>query len=348
MTDSLQVSRPFVPPYLLERIASGGSQRLRECARHTLLADRQFRAREGAAHLPQERSARGQSVRYIYSAGQRQALPGRLVRREGDEADSGDAAIDEAYHGLGATYRYFWEKHQRHSIDDRGMALQATVHFGRDYENAFWDGTQMVFGDGDGELFNRFTIALDIIAHELTHGVIQHEANLVYAHQAGALNESLSDVFGSLVKQYRLGQRAEEADWLIGAGLFTERVAGRALRSMAEPGSAYDDPLLGRDPQPGHMRDYVETEDDNGGVHINSGIPNRAFHRLAMALGGHAWDVAGPLWYATLLDERLGRESDFMAFAELTLDNAERRYGQGSREWAATRDAWRDVGVAVA
>lgn len=348
MTDYQQVSRPFVPPYLLERIASGGSPRLRECAQHTLLADQRFRARTAAPHSPQRSSQRGVPARFVHSARQQQELPGQLVRREGDEADSGDAAIDEAYHGLGATYRYFWEIHGRHSIDDQGMALLATVHFGRDYENAFWDGTQMVFGDGDGELFNRFTIALDIIAHELTHGVIQHEADLAYANQSGALNESLSDVFGSLVKQYRLGQRVDEADWLIGEGLFTERVEGRALRSMADPGSAYDDPLLGRDPQPGHMRDFVETQDDNGGVHINSGIPNRAFQRLAMALGGHAWDVAGPLWYATLLDERLALDSDFMAFAALTLDNAAQRHGQGGHEWLAVRDAWRHVGVAVA
>lgn len=336
--------RPFLPPYLLERIAGSADPRLRECARHTLVADRGFRARAGATALPQGSAVRGEPARYVHSAEQRQELPGRLVRSEG-EGDSGDPAVDEAYHGLGATYRLFWEAFQRHSIDDRGMALLATVHYGRDYENAFWDGRQMVFGDGDGELFNRFTIAIDIIAHELTHGVIQHEAALVYSHQAGALNESLSDVFGSLVKQRELGQRADQADWLIGEGLFTGRVAARALRSMAEPGSAYDDPLLGRDPQPGHMDDFVETEADHGGVHINSGIPNRAFHLAATALGGHAWEAAGRIWYDTLIDARLARDSDFATFAGLTLENAGRRFGSAGREAEAVREAWRAVGV---
>ncbi|MCE9662609.1 M4 family metallopeptidase [Halomonas sp. M5N1S17] len=337
-------ARPFLPPYLLERVANGGSPRLRECARHTLLVDSRFRARAGAVTLPPGSQRRGEPARYVHSAEQQQVLPGKLVRREG-QGDSGDPAIDEAYHGLGATYRLFWEVYRRHSLDDQGMALLATVHYGKEYENAFWDGKQMVFGDGDGELFNRFTIAADIIAHELTHGVIQHEAALEYAYQAGALNESLSDVFGSLVKQRQREQRVEEADWLIGEGLFTERVAGRALRSMAEPGTAYDDPLLGSDPQPGHMDDLVETREDNGGVHINSGIPNRAFHLAAMALGGHAWERAGWVWYDTLVDQRLARNSDFATFAGLTRDNAARRFGASSEVVEAVREAWRTVGV---
>ena len=171
------------------------------------------------------------------------------------------------------------------------MGLVATVHFGDHYENAFWNGRQMVFGDGDGELFNRFTVSLDIIGHELAHGVTEDEAELMYLNQSGALNESVSDVFGSLVKQYLRGQTADEADWLIGEGLLTDAVAGVALRSMKEPGTAYDDPVLGDDIQPAHMDDYVRTTADNGGVHINSGIPNKAFYTAAMSLGGHAWET---------------------------------------------------------
>lgn len=342
--DTDAAPRLFMPPYLLENIVAHGTPRLSQCARHTLLADDRFRARAGAIALPPGSAQRGESARYVYSAGQRQTLPGTLVRSEG-ENERGDPAVDEAYEGLGETYRYFWDIHQRHSIDDQGMALLATVHYGQDYENAFWDGRQMVFGDGDGELFNRFTIAIDIIAHELSHGVIEREAGLVYAHQAGALNESLSDVFGSLVKQRQRGDSAETADWLIGAGLFTERVAGKALRSMAEPGSAYDDPLLGRDPQPAHMRDFVVTESDNGGVHINSGIPNRAFYLAARALGGYAWEKAGPIWYDTLIDTRLASDSEFAPFAELSVANAERRFGSASDESRAVLQAWREVGV---
>lgn len=339
-----RVPRCFLPPYVLEHIATQGSDRLRDCARHTLVDDRHFRARAGSTGLPPGSLQPGQPARYIHSAEQQRTLPGQLVRREGD-GDSGDPAIDEAYRWLGATYQFFWEVLQRHSIDGQGMALVGTVHYGQDYENAFWDGTQMVFGDGDGELFNRFTIALEVVAHEMAHGVIDREAKLVYAQQPGALNESIADVFGSLVKQYQRGETAEQADWLIGEGLFTERVGGRALRSMAEPGSAYDDPVLGRDPQPSHMDDYVETEEDNGGVHINSGIPNHAFYLAATTLGGHAWEHLGPIWYDTLLDRRLSQESDFATFAELTLDNARQRFGASGREQKAVEDAWHAVGM---
>lgn len=338
------VTRHFLPPYVLEHIVARGSEKLRDCARHTLVDDRHFRARSGGVSLPPPSAQRGKPARYIHSAEYRQTLPGTLVRREG-EAAADDPAIDEAYRWLGATYRFFWEVYERHSIDDAGMALLGTVHYGQDYENAFWDGSQMVFGDGDGELFNRFTIALDVVAHEMSHGVIEREAALVYSHQAGALNESMADVLGSLVKQYHLEQTTDQADWLIGEGLFTDQVQGRAMRSMAEPGTAYDDPILGRDPQPGHMNDYIETEQDNGGVHINSGIPNRAFYLAATQLGGRAWEHAGRVWYDTLRDARLESGSNFTAFATLTLDNAERRFGVTSRERHAVEEAWRLVGV---
>ncbi len=186
-----------------------------------------------------------------------------------------------------------------------------------------------------------------MVAHELAHGVIESEAALVYVNQPGALNESISDVFGVLTKQYRLGQRADQADWLVGAGLLTERVRGRALRSMAEPGSAYDDPLLGRDPQPAHMRDFIVTRDDNGGVHLNSGIPNRAFYLAATAIGGPAWERAGRIWYDTLLDRRLPNDADFATFAGLTLTQARARFGDASAEARAVAEAWQTVGVEI-
>ena len=205
----------------------------------------------------------------------------------------------------------------------------------------------MVFGDGDGDLFNRFTIAIDVIGHELTHGVTEDEAQLAYFFQPGALNESNSDVFGSLVKQKLLHQTVEEADWLIGAGLFTSNVQGVALRSMKAPGTAYDDPVLGKDPQPAHMRDYVRTYQDNGGVHINSGIPNHAFCLTAREIGGYAWVKAGRIWYETLRDPRLRPNTGFKRFARLTADVAAKLYGSGSAEQLAVRHAWAEVGISV-
>jgi len=219
--------------------------------------------------LPAAPAAEGQPQRTTCNAQNTTNLPGEIVRTEG-AGPTGDPAVDEAYNGLGDTYNFYWTVYQRNSIDDQGLPLNATVHFDQNYDNAFWNGERMVFGDGDGDLFNRFTISVDVIGHELTHGVTGDEAKLVYLNQPGALNESISDVFGSLVKQFALNQTADQADWLIGAGLFTAKVHGVALRSMKEPGTAYDDPVLGKDPQPATMRNFVQTSDDNGGVHINS------------------------------------------------------------------------------
>ncbi len=209
-------------------------------------------------------AAEGQPQRTIYNAHTTTNLPGDTVRIEG-AGPTGDPAEDEAYDGLGDTYNFYWQAYQRNSIDDQGLPLNAIVHFDQNYDNAFWNGERMVFGDGDGDLFNRFTISVDVIGHELTHGVTGDEAKLVYLNQPGALNESISDVFGSLVKQFALNQTSDQADWLIGAGLFTAKVHGVALRSMKEPGTAYDDSVLGTDPQSATMQSYVQTSDDNGG-----------------------------------------------------------------------------------
>jgi Zn-dependent metalloprotease len=157
------------------------------------------------------------------------------------------------------------------------------------------------------------------------------------------LNESVSDVFGSLVKQYALKQTASEADWLIGAGLLTFK--DQALRSMKTPGTAYDNNVLGKDPQPADMQHYVNTAQDNGGVHINSGIPNHAFYLVATALGGNAWVKAGQIWYDTIRDRNLRRTATFAAFAGRTVANAKRRYGTTSAEQQAVADAWSKVGV---
>ncbi|CAM3512162.1 Extracellular metalloprotease [Bordetella sputigena] len=331
-----------VPPYLLDRLARQGSPHVRACATATLTLsgdDGSVRGLAQASALASRPRTTGDAARHIHTAAGGTSLPGQPVRGEGQPA-TGDAAADEAYDYVGATRALFAEVYGRDSLDGKGMALIGTVHYGQNYDNAFWNGAQMVFGDGDGEVFNRFTIAMDVVGHELSHGVIDYEAALVYREQAGALNESISDVFGVLVKQYRLGQTAGQADWLVGEGLFTDAIRAQGLRSMSAPGTAYDDPLLGRDPQPAHMRDFIRTEDDNGGVHLNSGIPNRAFYLAASELGGPAWDKAGRVWYDTLCDRKLARDADFAAFAALTLEHAG---VLGARD--AVRRAWRDVGV---
>ncbi|MEX0152507.1 M4 family metallopeptidase [Microbacterium sp. LMI1-1-1.1] len=342
----------IVPPFLLDRIASTDDPRLARAAaaaRKTLAMPRPPRPARTRLRLSIDEGALvAEAVpapdRIISDAQNAELLPGRRVRSE-DEPATGDAAVDEAYDGLGATYDFFWDAFARDGIDGAGGSLLATVHFGDDYDNAFWNGERMVFGDGDGEVFVGFTRSLSVIAHELAHGVTEAAGGLEYQGQSGALNESLSDVFGVLAEQHHLGERADEATWLVGAGIFADAVEGVALRSVSDPGTAYDDDVLGRDPQPGHMRDYVDTQDDNGGVHINSGIPNRAFFLVASALGGFAWERAGLIWYRTLTSGTLSVTADFSAFATATLAAAAAEYGEESEEVAAVRAAWAGVGV---
>lgn len=347
----------ITPPYMLESITQNGTPAQRAYAENTLASTSSFYTQRMAVGRGEVVSAAKAMTagpgknRYVYSADYVSSLPGRLVRQEGS-SPSGDMAVDEAYDGAGATYDLYRNVYQRDSIDGSGLALISTVHYQRSYDNAFWNGHQMVYGDGDEDLpvdqrlFNRFTIAIDIIGHELTHGVTQYEANLTYSGQPGALNESMSDVFGSLVKQQSLGQSARAADWIIGAGLFAPSVKGVGIRSMKEPGSAYNDPVLGKDPQPAHMKDYVNTTTDNGGVHINSGIPNRAFYITAYELNGFAWEKAGRIWYAALSD-RLTSFSTFQDAAKITHAIAGEMYGANSLEQQAVARGWSEVGLEV-
>lgn len=330
---------------MLEKIAENGSADERRAALATLALSERFRARRQLLAALPLLTPVGEKRRTVFDAHNGTTLPGTRSRAEGD-APSGDPATDEAYDGAGETFDLYSNVYGRNSIDDLGMRLESSVHYGLGYDNAFWNGTQMVYGDGDGKLFHRFTICIDVIGHELTHGVTAHEANLDYQDEPGALNESISDVFGCLVKQRVLSQTAAEADWLIGAGLFTPKVHGTALRSMKAPGTAYDDPVLGKDPQPAHMKDYVHTVDDDGGVHLNSGIPNRAFFLAADAIGGRAWEKAGKIWYVALRD-RLRRDSTFAAAARLTLAVAASLFGPGGAEAKAVRSAWSGVGIDV-
>jgi len=339
---------------MLYEISQRGTTAQRESALRTLTDSNYIRSkRQSLTEFPfldSPTAAEGR-LRTIYDAQFGQALPGVVVRNEGD-GPSADPAVNEAYDGSGVTYDLYHDIYQRNSIDDAGMRLDSTVHYQQGYDNAFWDGKQMVYGDGDEDLpveerlFNRFTIAIDVIGHELTHGITQFEARLVYWEQAGALNESFSDVFGSLVKQYQLQHTAAQADWIIGQGLFTANVQGVGIRSMKDPGTAYDDPVLGKDPQPAHMNDYVHTIGDNGGVHINSGIPNKAFYRTAIEIGGYAWEKAGHIWYVTLRD-KLQSQSQFADAARLTYEAAGELYGVNSLEQQAVKTGWNEVGLDV-
>lgn len=345
----------ILPPHMVDEIERNGSERQKRVARDVKAASAEIRERRVALMAALAEVARVQAAakeRVVYDARQGTGLPGLKIRGEGDPA-SDDRAVNEAYDGAGGTYDLYRDVYGRESLDGNNMRLDSTVHYRKGYDNAFWNGQQMVYGDGDEDLpederlFNRFTSAIEIIGHELTHGVVQFTAGLVYQDQPGALNESFADVFGSLVKQRTLNQSADVADWVIGTGLFTANVNGQGIRSMKAPGSAYDDPVLGADPQPAHMNDYKTVDFDNGGVHINSGIPNHAFYVTAREIGGRAWEKAGRIWYQTLTHGRMTARADFQAVADLTVSAAGDLFGRGSLEQKAVRTGWAEVGILV-
>jgi len=337
----------ILPPTVLHRLAESEDADLRSLAVQTLSLDTQFRiARVESAARSGGRTARpvtfarvgGQAQRTIYDQQHHTAQTlGKVVRTEG-QADVADQAVNQAYNALGDTYSYYWTVLHRDSIDGQGLPMLGLVHYGRRYDNAFWDGAgHMFFGDGDGRILTQTTAGIDVVGHELTHGVTQHKANLAYTGQSGALNESISDVFGIQVKQMALKQDVTQSDWLIGADIVGPALKP-ALRSMKAPGTANP-----HDDQPADMDHYVQ----GGDVHTNSGIPNHAFYVVATTLGGHAWDAAGPVWYAALCDSAVSPNASFGDFAKVTLKHAQQTYGVASREAQAVQAGWSAVKVSL-
>ncbi|MFE2148698.1 M4 family metallopeptidase [Streptomyces lavendulae] len=339
----------IVPPYILEKLLKSEDSEVRRAALDTLLitarlnGERTVRASFAGAAAP------GNGRRTVFDCEQEELLSHAVLARTEDGPQSADQAVNRAFDALGMTRDFYKEVFHRNSIDDRGMRLNGFVHFGFQVNNAFWDGQEMLFGDGDGMEFSNLTGSSEVIGHELTHGVTDHTAGLVYHGQSGALNESMSDVFGSLAKQWSLKQSADEADWLIGADIWTPGIAGDALRSMKNPGHAYNNPQFGKDPQPDRMSKFIHLPDtkpgDFAGVHINSGIPNRAFFLTASHIGGFAWEISGSIWYASL--KATGAHDQFEDFASTTFQKAGELFGTGSTEQSAVLSAWQEVEVPI-
>ncbi|UBX49172.1 M4 family metallopeptidase [Providencia alcalifaciens] len=225
--------------------------------------------------------------------------------------------------------------------------INAVIHYDKNYSNAFWNSQAIFFGDGDGTVFGPFYNDIDIIAHELAHGYISSQADFNYVNQSGALNESVADVLGMMTKQYVQKQTVQQSNWLLGENLFIDKKKGPALRSMKEPGTAYYFTKSNNDPQVGHMQQYRDLPRyvDNGGVHINSGIPNKAFYLLATRLGGYSWEVAGKIWVAAVSDPNVSNTATFIEFAQATIRSAKNLFGDQIE--LATRQSWLDVGLRV-
>ncbi len=289
----------IIPPHILEQLAKTGDVRaLRSLRRSHRLRERRIVA--GLAFIAPVTSPTLQ--RAISDAQNLPWLPGKVVRTEGKKAVK-DKAANRAYDGSGHVYKFYKAQFGRNSLDGNGMVLKSTIHYDQEFNNAFWDGEQMVYGDGDNSTFTDFTLSLDVIAHEMTHGLIEQTADLAYENQSGALNESFADVFGVTIRQQVNGEDGSQQDhWKLGKEIFTPAFPGDALRDVSAPGTAYSHPLLGDDPQPAHVLDFKFLPNtkagDWGGVHINSGIPNRAFYGVYKRLGTMA---AADIWYRALL-----------------------------------------------
>jgi Zn-dependent metalloprotease len=333
----------FIPPHIFRHVVEKGDSRLRSRALRSLTIRARFQGQRELLSQIRLAAPVGEKYRIIYDAKEGRRLPGTLVRNEGDAAGH-DPKVNTVYDNLGVTYDFFHDVFRRNSIDDRGQALVATLHFDTDFNNAYWDGRQLILGDSDGALFQDLSGSLGVLAHEVAHGVIQYASHLGEEDQPGALAESWADVFASLIKQYRQNQDVAAATWLIGQ-IIGPGIKGQAIRSLKEPGTAYDDPILGKDPQVGHFRNYANTNEDRGGVHTNSGIPNRAFFLVAKQLGGYAWDEAGQIWYQAL--HRFRRDTDFAAAATITYQVAGELFGTGARQQQAVQNAWEEIGVRV-
>jgi Zn-dependent metalloprotease len=340
----------ITPPHILKKLIDNSDSRIRDAALRTLLSTSRLRGERAVRGLLAPALATSShGRRTVFDCANATSVSSATVARTEDGPASADSSVNNAFDGLGSTRDFYKNVLDRDSIDGRGMRLNGYAHFGSAFNNAFWDGSHMVFGDGDGVLFTDFTGSLDVIAHELTHGVTELTAGLTYHNQSGALNESISDVFGSLVKQWARKQTADQADWLIGAEIFTPEIDADALRSMKAPGTAYNNKMLGRDPQPDHISKYVMLPDtdegDNGGVHINSGIPNKAFYLTAIGIGGNAWEAPGHIWYAAL--KASSELTNFQEFADLTHVTASQIFGSQSAEQQAVVSAWKEVGISI-
>jgi Zn-dependent metalloprotease len=347
--------RFIIPTGVLTRLAEDESipAESREAMRHSVAVEESWRGLRNAQTEATQSSllARGiTSLRLagvlasvpavtVYDCKNTRSLPGSPVSNPGG---SSDTTAKRAFDTTRAVIDFYGQCFGRNSIDDAGMTLMSSIHYGVRYDNAFWNGAQMTYGDGDGQVFTDFTKSDDVIGHELTHGVTQFTAGLDYSDESGALNESISDAFGAMFHQWRRKQTVVQADWIIGAGVLGPVAIAKGytcLRNMAKPGSPQC-----LSPQPSQYNEYIS----GGDPHENSGIPNHAFYLAAMTIGGRSWEKAGKVWYAALTSTNAHPSMDMNEFAALTRAAARSLFPRDSDVYRGVDDAWTRVGIPVA
>jgi Zn-dependent metalloprotease len=287
----------------------------------------------------------GSAIRKVYDCQHTSNLRFAMKRQEGNGPDA-DSVVNAVFDNTGIIRDFYKDQFNYNSVDNKGEDLIFNVHYSTDYNNAYWDGDEMVFGDGDGVIFTNFANSLDVTGHELTHGVVQYTAKLIYSGQPGALNEHMADVFGVTIRQFNNGETGspQTANWLVGDSIMGPTLHGQAIRSMKAPGTAYDNPYMGKDPQPAHMKDYYNGAEDDYGVHINSGIPNKVFYLVS--IGFNDTLKAASLWFNTL--QKMKSITTFKSFKRKALSTATRMTWSGklpSGSRAIVKNAFKEVGL---
>ncbi len=272
----------------------------------------------------------------VYDCGHSQTLPGAPVAKPGSSAD---VTAKHVFDETSSLAKFYSQVFGRNSIDGAGMTLLSSIHYGANYNNAFWNGTQMTYGDGDGSIFLDFSKSNDVIGHELTHGVTQYSLQLSYTNEAGGLNESMSDCFGSMFRQWEANQDVQHADWLIGKDIMGPAALQKGyicLRDMADPAAKH---CLA--PQPKHYSDYKRGMDP----HYSSGIPNSAFCTICKSVGGNSWDKVGQIWYDAMTGSGSKPAMKMKTFANLTRSVTARRFPGDAALAGAVDAGWKGVGL---
>ena len=272
----------------------------------------------------------------VYDCKHTQTLPGTPIPKP---KTSSDGSVKRSFNQTSKVAKFYQEVFNRNSIDDHGMTMMSSVHFGQSYNNAMWNGSQMLYGDGDGSIFVDFTRGNDVIGHELTHGVTQHSLQLAYSGDAGGLNESISDCFGSMFRQWEANQNVKKADWLIGRDIMgpgSKKKGFTCLRDMADPAAKH---CLA--PQPTKYSQVTPGMDP----HYASGPPNLAFCTACVTLGGNSWGPIGQVWYRSLTGFGPTPNMTMKAFAARTRQVAHTMYPNTAAVSAAVNAGWTKVGL---
>jgi Zn-dependent metalloprotease len=272
----------------------------------------------------------------VYDCHHTYTLPGTPVPNPGG---STDPTAKRTFGETTNVAKFYKDVFGRNSIDNHGMTMMSSIHYGVKYNNAMWNGSQMIYGDGDGQIFIDFTTGDDVIGHELTHGVTQHSLQLAYANEAGGLNESMSDCFGSMFRQWEHKQDVKHADWLIGHDIMGPVSKGKGLtclRDMAHPDAKH---CLA--PQPTKYSQITPGMDP----HYSSGPPNLAFYTACMDYGGHSWDPIGKVWYHVLTHSGAIPNMTMHDFAARARQAAHTLYAGTPKVFAAVDKGWKHIGL---